>query len=192
MCAINSLDEAKEGQLRLSLKWKDELLSAGDLLFPVVQQTRAYRGTTRVQRRSTYPAHRRTSCTHRRGTIAPTETAHMPTGANDLFQEIKTESLGTQNMPPKIDTEAPGFIQTDATCERFEKYSEPKTFLAICICYEYQNKFEHLIIHSHVVYTACRVGGDTSLRRGQEDVQDGDTVCLLSGRGYSTKVLKEG
>lgn len=55
----------------------------------------------------------------------------MPTGAHDLFQEIKTESLGTQNMLAKIDTEAPGFIQTNATCERFEKYSEPKVIILL-------------------------------------------------------------
>lgn len=55
----------------------------------------------------------------------------MPTGAHDLFQEIKTESLGTQNMPPKIDTEAPVFIQTGATCKRFEKYSELKVIILL-------------------------------------------------------------
>lgn len=98
---------------------------------------RAFRGTARVHR-GTYHAHRRTSCTHRRGTTAPTQRPSkcpQDWGAHDLFQKIKIESLGTQNMPPKIEIMAPGFIQTDATWELFEKYSEPKVIISLSFCW---------------------------------------------------------
>lgn len=61
------------------------------------------------------------------GRHVSTEAQHMSTGAPHLFQELKTESLGTQNMPPKIDTEAPGLMQTEAACEHVENDSKPKT-----------------------------------------------------------------
>lgn len=60
---------------------------------------------------------------------APTEegrSKHMPTGVPHPFQEIKTESLGTQNMPPKIDTEAPRLMQTEVACEHIENDSKHK------------------------------------------------------------------
>lgn len=63
--------------------------------------------------------------------IIHTEAQHALTEERrHLFQEIKTEYLETQSMPPKIDIEAPGFIQT----ERFEKYSEPKVIIRISFC----------------------------------------------------------
>lgn len=63
--------------------------------------------------------------------IIHTEAQHALTEeGRHLFQEIKTEHLGTQSMPPKIDIEAPGFMQT----ERFEKYSEPKVIIRISFC----------------------------------------------------------
>eukprot|EP00105_Crassostrea_gigas_P046459 XP_019930607.1 PREDICTED: uncharacterized protein LOC105347617 [Crassostrea gigas] len=57
----------------------------------------------------------------------PTWAQHMPTGAPHLFQELKTEFLGTQDMPPKIDTEALGLLQTEAACEHIENDSKPET-----------------------------------------------------------------
>nr|XP_034307718.1 uncharacterized protein LOC105347617 [Crassostrea gigas] len=62
-----------------------------------------------------------------KGRLVSTEAQHMPTGVPHPFQEIKTESLGTQNMPQKIDTEAPGLMQTEAACEHIENDSKPKT-----------------------------------------------------------------
>uniref|UniRef100_K1R5A5 Uncharacterized protein n=1 Tax=Magallana gigas TaxID=29159 RepID=K1R5A5_MAGGI len=56
----------------------------------------------------------------------PTWAQHMPTGAPHLFQELKTEFLGTQDMPPKIDTEALGLLQTEAACEHIENDSKPE------------------------------------------------------------------
>uniref|UniRef100_A0A8W8LPE0 Uncharacterized protein n=1 Tax=Magallana gigas TaxID=29159 RepID=A0A8W8LPE0_MAGGI len=61
-----------------------------------------------------------------KGRLVSTEAQHMPTGVPHPFQEIKTESLGTQNMPQKIDTEAPGLMQTEAACEHIENDSKPK------------------------------------------------------------------
>ncbi|XP_065936809.1 uncharacterized protein [Magallana gigas] len=61
------------------------------------------------------------------GRLVSTEAQHMPTGVPHPFQELKTESLGTQNMPPKIDTEAPRLMQTEVACEHIENDSKHKT-----------------------------------------------------------------
>ncbi|XP_052676672.1 uncharacterized protein LOC128158039 [Crassostrea angulata] len=59
------------------------------------------------------------------GRLVSTEAQHMHTGAPHLFQELKTESLGTQDMPPKI--EALGLMQTEEACEHLENDAKPKT-----------------------------------------------------------------
>uniref|UniRef100_A0A8W8LTI9 Uncharacterized protein n=1 Tax=Magallana gigas TaxID=29159 RepID=A0A8W8LTI9_MAGGI len=58
------------------------------------------------------------------GRLVSTEAQHMHTGAPHLFQELKTESLGTQDMPPKI--EALGLMQTEEACEHLENDAKPK------------------------------------------------------------------
>lgn len=59
----------------------------------------------------------------------PTGAQHMPTGAPHLFQELKTEFLGTQNMPQKIETEASGFMQTEVAFEHIENDSKPNVII---------------------------------------------------------------
>uniref|UniRef100_K1PRQ4 Uncharacterized protein n=1 Tax=Magallana gigas TaxID=29159 RepID=K1PRQ4_MAGGI len=60
------------------------------------------------------------------GRLVSTEAQHMPTGVPQPFQELKTKSLGTQNMPPKIDTKAPRLMQTEVACEHIENDSKHK------------------------------------------------------------------
>lgn len=62
----------------------------------------------------------------------PTEAQHMHTGAPHLFQELKTESLGTQDMPPKI--EDLGLMQTEEACEHLENDAKPKVIIKISFC----------------------------------------------------------
>lgn len=66
------------------------------------------------------------------GRLVSTEAQHMHTGAPHLFQELKTESLGTQDMPPKI--EALGLMQTEEACEHLENDAKPKVIIKISFC----------------------------------------------------------